>query len=37
MKPKNVEFIEEFIEILGGDNFFPMRPDRSRPTIYHAR
>ena len=22
MKPKNVEFIEEFIEILGGDNFF---------------
>jgi len=22
MKPKNVLFIEEFIEILGGDNFF---------------
>ena len=22
MKPKNVMFIEEFIEILGGDNFF---------------
>ena len=22
MKPKNVEFIEEFIKILGGDNFF---------------
>ena len=37
MKPKNVLFIEEFIEMARWRQFFPMRPNRSRRTIYHTR